>query len=64
MLLGLPAGFAVSRLLSSLLYGIEASDLLVFACVPLLMLGVGLLASYLPAHTAARVDPSTALRQE
>jgi putative ABC transport system permease protein len=74
LLLGL-AGIAVGgaatlillRVLSSfshLLYGVGASDPATFAAVFFLLIGVAFLASYLPAHRAARVDPMIALRYE
>ncbi|HEX8429671.1 MAG TPA: ABC transporter permease [Longimicrobium sp.] len=61
---GLPVSGGVARLLSALLYGMGATDLVVFAGVPLLMLGVALVASFIPAHAAARVEPSVALRHD
>jgi ABC-type antimicrobial peptide transport system permease subunit len=61
---GLPVSFGVARLLSALLYGMGATDLVVFVGVPLLMLGVALVASFIPAHAATRVEPSVALRHD
>jgi putative ABC transport system permease protein len=63
-LLGLLACMSVSRILSSVLYGINPLDPLAFAGVTLFLLGVALLASYVPARRAARVDPMDALRYE
>ncbi len=62
--LGALASLALTRLMTSFLYGVEATDPLTFAGVSLLMLGVALLAGYVPAARAAAVDPLAALRHE
>ncbi|HEV2446529.1 MAG TPA: ABC transporter permease [Candidatus Sulfopaludibacter sp.] len=62
--LGLPAAFFASRLLAGLLYGVGAADPAVFLLVPLILLGIAALASYLPARRALRIEPTTALRYE
>jgi len=54
----------VTRVLSSVLYGVRATDLLTFAGVSLLLACVAVLASYLPARRAASIEPMQALRSE
>ena len=62
--LGLLGALAASRLLAGLLYGVGATDLLTFALVSLGLMGVALLATWLPARRATRVQPTEALRAE
>jgi putative ABC transport system permease protein len=59
---GLAGALAVTRALSTLLFGVTTTDPLTFAAVAGTLAIVALLASYLPARRAARVDPMTALR--
>jgi len=64
VLLGMAAAAAATRLLSSLLFGVEARDPMVFTVAPAILIAVAMLASYIPARRASRVDPLVALRME
>jgi putative ABC transport system permease protein len=66
--LGIAAGLAgavlLTRVMATLLFGVSATDPMTFVAVPLLLAVIAVLASYLPARRATRVDPVVALREE
>lgn len=64
VILGIAAAFGLTRLMADLLYGVAPTDPLTFLVVPLILGAVAMLASFLPARRAARVEPTVALRYE
>jgi predicted permease len=62
--LGVGAAFGLTRLIASFLFGVKTWDPTVFVAVPLILAGVALLAVWLPATRASRLDPNQALRME
>jgi putative ABC transport system permease protein len=64
IVIGLAAAFAASRLIASVLYGISPRDPAVFVSMAVLLLTVALIACWIPARRAARLDPTAALRAE
>jgi predicted permease len=64
IVIGILGAVALTRAMASLLFGISATDLVTFSAVPVILAAVALLANYLPAWRASRVDPVVALREE
>jgi putative ABC transport system permease protein len=61
---GLAAALALSRLIASLIFGVQPTDPLTFTAVTLVLISVGILANILPAYLATRIEPVRTLREE
>ncbi|MBO0863376.1 MAG: FtsX-like permease family protein, partial [Chloracidobacterium sp.] len=62
--LGLAAALAVTQLMKSLLFGVSSTDPVTYALIALLLVGVALIASYIPARRATKIDPLQSIRHE
>jgi ABC-type antimicrobial peptide transport system permease subunit len=64
IVLGIAAAFAITRVMASLFVGISPTDPLTFAAITLLFIAVALVAAWMPAYRASRLDPMVAIREE
>jgi ABC-type antimicrobial peptide transport system permease subunit len=64
VVLGLGGAFAVTRVLQRFLFGVTPTDPIAFSVVTLVLIAVGLIAAWMPARRATRIDPVAALRSE
>jgi len=64
VIIGLAAAFVLTRVMSSLLFGVSATDPTTFVAIPLLLMSVALLASYIPALRSMKIDPMATLRYQ
>jgi len=62
--IGLGSAFALTRLMETMLFGVEPTDKVTFAGISLLLITVALLACYLPGRRATKVEPTISLRYE
>jgi len=64
VVIGAAVAFALTRWMESLIYGVSPTDPVTFSSVAVLLIGIALIASYVPARRAVRVDPMQSLRAE
>jgi ABC-type antimicrobial peptide transport system permease subunit len=62
--IGLTAAFALTRVVRSLLFEVSPTDPTIFSLIAILLIGVAMIASYIPARRATKVDPLQALRHD